>query len=252
MSDKSTRARSSKPRRRKPSGGTMRINARDFARGATGSKRSGSRKPKQRAGYRKFSKLGVTARGVGKGQDRTKKRKSTSQTATDKKAKIKQVLKKSVIVMLAGGFIVGVVSFLVLGLYLKNLEQSLPDPDKLVARTSDQSTILYDRNGEELFKIYGEQNRQFVSIDDIPDHTKWALLAAEDVEFYQHKGLDWKGITRCSYLSFKSYVSAGNSDGGCGASTITQQLVRNTIMYDVFGDEAFERSTFLQDCKKKT
>ena len=36
---------------------------------------------------------------------------------------------------------------------------------------------------------YGDQNREFVSIEDIPEHTKWAVLAAEDIEFYQHKGL---------------------------------------------------------------
>jgi membrane carboxypeptidase/penicillin-binding protein len=80
---------------------------------------------------------------------------------------------------------IGVVFFLVCaaliaaGVYLKGLQSSLPSPDQLVDRSSDQSTQIFDRNGELLYTVYGNQNREFVPIEKIPEHTKWAVLAAE-------------------------------------------------------------------------
>jgi membrane peptidoglycan carboxypeptidase len=171
--------------------------------------------------------------------------------STDKKVRMKKAFTRAFVVLSGFGFVSVLVVAIVLGLYLKSLQSSLPDPDRLIEWTSDESTVIYDRNGKELFKIYGEQNREFVSIDEYPDHAVWALLAAEDSEFYQHKGLDWKGIVRCGFISVKSYTSGGASGGLCGASTITQQLVRNTIMYEVFGDEAYERSTVYKAARRK-
>ena len=122
------------------------------------------------------------------------------------------------------------------GVYLKNLQNSLPSPDELVNRTSDQSTQIFDRNGQLLYTVYGDQNREFVPIDQIPDHTKWAVLAAEDIEFYQHKGLDYAGIV----MSFVQNLRKGTIVRG--ASTITQQLVKNTILYDILGDEIYQQT----------
>ncbi len=132
-------------------------------------------------------------------------------------------------------FFLGCVVLIGIGIYLKSLQSSLPSPDKLVERTSDQSTQIMDRDGKILYTVYSDQNREFVSIDKIPEHTKWALLAAEDIEFYQHKGLDYKGIA----VAMLRNLQAGGITGG--ASTITQQLVRNTILFDVLGDEAYDQ-----------
>ena len=137
---------------------------------------------------------------------------------------------------------VGVLFFLVclaligIGIYLKNLQNSLPSPDELVERTSDQSTQILDRDGKWLYTIYGDQNREFVSLDDIPEYTKWAVIAAEDIEFYQHKGIDYLGIAQ----AFLQNLRAGGVVRG--GSTITQQLVKSTILYDVLGDEAFAQT----------
>lgn len=132
-------------------------------------------------------------------------------------------------------FFLGCTGLIVGGIYLKNLQNSLPSPNELVERTSDQSTKIYDRNGILLYTVYGNQNREFVSIEDIPEHTKWALLAAEDIEFYQHKGLDYAGIAMSLIQNFT------HREVVRGASTITQQLVKNTILYDVLGDKAYEQ-----------
>ncbi|HRY22179.1 MAG TPA: transglycosylase domain-containing protein, partial [Candidatus Dojkabacteria bacterium] len=137
---------------------------------------------------------------------------------------------------------VGVLFFLVclaligIGIYLKNLQDSLPSPDELVERSSDQSTQILDREGELLYTVYGDQNREFVSLDEIPEYTKWAVLSAEDIEFYQHKGIDYFGIAQAFIQNLRA--------GGVvrGGSTITQQLVKSTILYDVLGDEAFAQT----------
>jgi membrane peptidoglycan carboxypeptidase len=148
------------------------------------------------------------------------------------KAKWRKIIYISVGVI----FLLGCITILVGGIYLKNLRDSLPSPDELVERSSDQSTRIYDRNGELLYTVYGDQNREFTPIEDIPDYTKWALLAAEDVEFYQHKGVDYAGI----FMAFIQNTLAGKVVRG--GSTLTQQLVKNTILYDVLGDQAYEQT----------
>jgi membrane peptidoglycan carboxypeptidase len=144
------------------------------------------------------------------------------------------------------GIILGVVILatiggtIVLGATLASISTSLPNPDELVDRQSDQSTKIFDRGGPEngvlLYTIYGDQNREFVSIDKIPLHTIWAFLAAEDAEFYEHKGLDLPGLAKAAY----NYVFLHQSSRG--ASTISQQLVKNTLLYDLLGDEAFDKT----------
>ena len=153
-----------------------------------------------------------------------------------KKAKMKKTFSKIVLISLGIFFFLFVGSLIAGGVYLRNIERSLPDPGKLVERTSDQSTIIYDRNGHELYTIYGDENREFVEIDSLPDHLKWAVLAAEDIEFYRHKGLDLVSVARAAYANLVLGRVAR------GASTVTQQLVRNTILHDFLGDEAFEQT----------
>ncbi len=147
----------------------------------------------------------------------------------------KTKLRKIFYIIVGIGFFIGCAVLIGVGVYLKSLQNSLPSPDKLVERTSDQSTQIFDRNGILLYRVYGDQNREFVSIEKIPEHTKWALLAAEDIEFYQHKGLDYAGIAMSAIENLRS------GDIVRGASTITQQLVKNTILYDVLGEKAYEQ-----------
>ena len=140
-------------------------------------------------------------------------------------------------IVLTGGIFFLTLGFLIwAGLYLKHLEESLPSPNKLIDRESDQTTIITDRNGNELYKIYADQNRKFVTLEELPEHFKWAVLATEDIRFYEHGGFDLEAILK------SAYVNIITGEIVRGASTITQQLVRNTIMYDVFGEEAYEET----------
>ena len=153
-----------------------------------------------------------------------------------KKTKMKKKFAKVLLVTLGVFFFLMVGGLIFGGLYLKNIEKSLPNPDKLVERSSDQSTIIYDRNGHELYKIYGDQNREFVKLEELPEHLKWAVLAAEDIDFYNHKGLDLVSVARAAYANFVLKRVAR------GASTITQQLVKNTILFDLLGDEVYQQT----------
>ncbi len=140
-------------------------------------------------------------------------------------------------IVFLGAMIFLVMGFLIWGgLYLKHLENSLPNPDQLVIKPSDQTTIITDRNGKELYKIYADQNRKFVELEKLPEHLKWAILATEDVNFYNHAGFDLEAIVKSTYTNWMAGEIVR------GASTITQQLVRNTIMFDIFGDEAYEET----------
>ncbi|MDF1823315.1 MAG: transglycosylase domain-containing protein [Verrucomicrobiales bacterium] len=81
---------------------------------------------------------------------------------------------------------------------------------------------IFDRTGDELGRIF-VQNRRPVTIDNVSDNFVEALLAAEDSRFYQHNGVDYWGILRAFYYAARS------KEWNQGASTITQQLAKQTF-----------------------
>jgi len=101
--------------------------------------------------------------------------------------------------------------------------RGLPHPRELTARTIEVSTKIYDRNGVLLYKIFKNQNRTPVALENIPLHVRLAGLAIEDAEFYQHPGFSLRGIFRAVYKN----ITEGELSGG---STITQQLVKNALL----------------------
>lgn len=74
-----------------------------------------------------------------------------------------------------------------------------------------------------LYKIYKDENRTLVSLDSLPPHVKNAFLAAEDKDFYSHNGFSLPGLFRAAYRN----IFDEKLEGG---STITQQLIKNTIL----------------------
>lgn len=119
---------------------------------------------------------------------------------------------------------VGLLVATVLGmLVFAYFSKGLPSPNRLVERERALSTKIFDRNGQLLYDVYGEQNRTLVKIEELPPSLIDATLAAEDAEFYTHKGVDLFGILR----AFFNVVVHHRLQGG---STITQQLVRNTVI----------------------
>ncbi len=121
---------------------------------------------------------------------------------------------------LAALAVVCVLSFS-LAFYLYSLSTNLPDlavnPDALkTARTS----IVYAANGSVIAEWHGEQDRTVVSLDDMPESLREAVVAIEDRRFYEHDGVDLMGIGR----ALGANAAAGDVEQG--GSTITQQLVK--------------------------
>lgn len=101
----------------------------------------------------------------------------------------------------------------------------VPDWQKLdISKLSAlaQTSSMYDMNGELMSELRGSENRIVVSLDEIPLHTRQAFIAAEDLRFYDHRGIDVYRILGALRSNLKSGSLAE------GASTITQQLAKLT------------------------
>lgn len=100
---------------------------------------------------------------------------------------------------------------------------------------SEAATYIYDEDGKREQKLtLPEANRDLVSIKDIPKDLQHAVVAIEDERFYQHNGIDIKGIVRALIRGIRS---GGFSEG---ASTITQQLLKNSVFPDWMKESTFE------------
>ncbi len=119
-------------------------------------------------------------------------------------------------------FIGFVSALLFTGLLFAWYAKDLPRPDK-VRRSEGLSTVILDRNGEDLYDIFQEENRIPVKWEDIPQYLKDATVATEDKNFYRHQGLSTSGI-------FRAMVSTVLFRSTQGGSTLTQQLVKNVLL----------------------
>lgn len=122
------------------------------------------------------------------------------------------------------GFYAFLVSVVFVFILFAWLSRGLPAPGKLLEREIPQSTKIYDRTGENvLYEIHGEEKRTLVALSEIPDDLKWATITIEDKDFYKHKGFSLWAIFRTVVTN----VLFGRKGGG---STLTQQLVKNSIL----------------------
>jgi penicillin-binding protein 1A len=150
-------------------------------------------------------------------EERRKAKQQTKKTNTNKKSK--GLFKKSLtafgiimLIMLIGGAV-----------SVFGILRGAPDldPDRL---TLAQNPEIYDRNGELMTTLQTAENRRSVNINDVPDLMKDAVLSVEDVRFYDHFGLDMRRIGGAVVAN----VTGGF--GSEGASTITQQVVKNLFL----------------------
>lgn len=116
---------------------------------------------------------------------------------------------------------------------LVKLAHSLPTPDRLSNLNGPLTTQFYDRNGQLLYSLYEGQNRKLTKLDSLPKHLIDATVAIEDKNFYSHPGIDLFGILRALRANVK-----GDNNKLQGGSTITQQLIKNTLLSP---DKTFSR-----------
>ena len=109
------------------------------------------------------------------------------------------------------------------GLYMGVIDTA-PDISNIDVSPAGFSTTVYDARGNQTTKLIAENsNRIYVTIDKIPKHLQDAFIAIEDERFRTHNGIDIKGIMRAGVKALTS------GDLSQGASTITQQLLKNNV-----------------------
>ena len=111
----------------------------------------------------------------------------------------------------------------IVGLFYYFILKDLPSPTLLATSSLPQSTQIYDRHGTLLYTIYGNRNQTFIPLSKIPKSVQEATIAIEDKDFYHHGAIDIRGIIRAAYVTlFHKQIQGG--------STLTQQLVKNTLL----------------------
>lgn len=101
--------------------------------------------------------------------------------------------------------------------------KDIPSPTKLSSTSAPQSTQIFDRNDKLLYTVYSNRNQTFVPLSQIPKYMQEATIAIEDRNFYSHGAIDVRGIARALF----SIIIHKQLQGG---STLTQQLVKNSLL----------------------
>src|ERR1700731_888228 len=120
----------------------------------------------------------------------------------------------------------------VIDFYNKTLAD-LPDPARLKGLKLPGATVMLDGKGERFREVFdGDERRISVPLSDIPVLVRKAFVAAEDKRFYEHAGIDERGLIRAAVTNM------GKAGRPQGASTITQQVVKNLLVGD---DVSYDR-----------
>lgn len=111
------------------------------------------------------------------------------------------------------------------GLAFVNILTTAPEIDPYSINSGfEETSLIFDKDKNLLEKVETAEYRTFVKLNKVPQFLKDAFISIEDERFYEHPGVDPKGILSSLYENFKA--------GGVvrGASTITQQLIKNTFL----------------------
>lgn len=147
--------------------------------------------------------------------------------------------------LITKAILVGILALGVIGVsagigVFKGILSSAPDISHIDVSPSGFSTFVYDSEGHELEKLVAaDSNRIPVTMEQIPEDLAHAFVAIEDERFYEHNGIDIKGIIRAGFAAIK------NRDLTQGASTITQQLLKNNVF------EGWTSETTIEKIKRK-
>lgn len=102
--------------------------------------------------------------------------------------------------------------------------QDISDPERLMNR-SQTGVIIMDKDGQEFYRSGTAENRPLLELDQISDNMEQAVLASEDKDFYEHGGVSIKSLAAALYANILSKDATAY-----GGSTLTQQLVKNTLL----------------------
>lgn len=114
-----------------------------------------------------------------------------------------------------GGAGLGVVMGIIEGTDAINVADVVPE---------SYTSFIYDSQGNEIDNLHGDENREYAKLETIPVSLRHAVIAIEDERFYEHNGIDIRGIFRALVVNIE------NRNFSQGASTITQQLIKNEVL----------------------
>lgn len=139
----------------------------------------------------------------------------------------KSNMKKTLSILFALGIFFAILAVTFGFVVFKRYSENLPSYEQLKSYNPIITSRLYATDGS-LVSEFSKEKRIFVPIERIPDHVIKAFLAAEDSNFYSHSGIDPLAIFRTSMRNAVGIVTGRGSMGG--ASTITQQVVKNFLL----------------------
>lgn len=156
---------------------------------------------------------------------------------TSKSIKFKKMFLVSALKLI----LVSVMSVMIVGVCFgvgafKGILNSAPDIDPAAVLPQGFATVVYDAKGNELTKLVAaNSNRSYEEIDKIPKYLSDAFVAVEDERFYEHNGIDIRGIIRAGFAALQ------NGELSQGASTITQQIIKNNVFDDWVNEETMQK-----------
>ncbi|WP_374601199.1 penicillin-binding protein 1A [Arenimonas sp.] len=135
-------------------------------------------------------------------------------------ARFKRLLRRALI-LFAGLAVLGLAT---LGILYWLIAPRLPDVQELRNVQLQVPLSIYTRDGR-LISVIGETRRFPVDIEDVPEQVKQTFIAIEDARYYEHPGVDWRGIARAVWL-----LATTDDKRVPGGSTITQQVARQFFL----------------------
>ena len=126
--------------------------------------------------------------------------------------------------ILLGGVTLAVIGAIAVTVLVMSISSRLPDVQTLRTTELQEPMYVYASDGR-LMGLFGEMRRYPVDIKDVPARVKNAFLAAEDARFYEHHGVDYKGVARAIWL-----LATTSDKRVPGGSTITQQVARQYFL----------------------
>ena len=124
-----------------------------------------------------------------------------------------------------GMLALGVIGLAVVAIMVASILKDAPELNYDDLVPTGYTSFIRDQNGTVIQELStGESNRIYVDINEIPTHVKDAFVAIEDQRFYEHNGVDLRGIFRAVFVNLKERNLSE------GASTITQQVIKNNIL----------------------
>ena len=156
-------------------------------------------------------------------QDNRPEPRSIFRPETRKPNFIVSVLLNTVRVLILLAVLAGVAGLGTLAGIAKGYVDTAPELNLVDLNSQAQTSFIYDSNNNLITEYKGTENRVLVSLDAMPKRLRNAFIAVEDARFYSHGGVDLKRIVG-------AFISNLTSSGTQGGSTITQQLIKNTLL----------------------